>query len=295
MWERRPSRRGSPPRCPPAGPRTWRQASRCRGGGRARLAGRLDDEEETGVSRTPKSVTPSMPLKTAVPSDQRISAPAPVAITIGTTPRMKANEVIRIGRRRSRQASVVASKRFALLAQLPGELDDQDGVLASQPDQHHEPDLHEDVHGDMPQQDADQGAQQAHRHNQNHRQRQRPTLVQGRQGQKDEDHGQRKDVQRGVAGLDLHVGQVGPLGRHRRRQGRLPQPVNDADALAGAQRGNDDARHRGRRVQVIRVTMAGPPTSRMRTSVSSGTIWPWLLRTAAAGRRRCGSSPRPEG
>jgi hypothetical protein len=35
-----------------------------------------------------------MPLNTAVPSDRRISAPAPVAMTSGTTPRRKANEVI---------------------------------------------------------------------------------------------------------------------------------------------------------------------------------------------------------
>src|SRR4051812_26254567 len=59
----------------------------------------------------PKTVTPSMPLKTAVPSATRISAPAPAARTRGTTPRMKANEVIRIGRRRCFEASTVASKR----------------------------------------------------------------------------------------------------------------------------------------------------------------------------------------
>jgi hypothetical protein len=51
-----------------------------------------------------------MPLKTAAPSDRRISAPAPSAMTSGTTPRMKANDVIRIGRSRSRHASVVASR-----------------------------------------------------------------------------------------------------------------------------------------------------------------------------------------
>ena len=57
-----------------------------------------------------------MPLNTAVPSDRRISAPAPEASTSGTTPKMKANEVIRIGRSRSRDASSVASKtRLAFL------------------------------------------------------------------------------------------------------------------------------------------------------------------------------------
>src|SRR5438067_1115858 len=49
-----------------------------------------------------------MPLKTAVPSERRISAPAPCAITNGTTPRMKAKDVIRIGRSRSLHASTVA-------------------------------------------------------------------------------------------------------------------------------------------------------------------------------------------
>ena len=57
----------------------------------------------------PKAVTPIMPLKTAVPSERRISAPAPSASTSGTTPRMNAKAVMMIGRSRSRQASTVAS------------------------------------------------------------------------------------------------------------------------------------------------------------------------------------------
>ncbi len=76
----------------------------------------------------------------------RISAPAPRAIISGTTPRMKANEVITIGRSRSRQASSVASRaRLARLPFLLGELDDQNRVLAGQADQHDEADLREDV------------------------------------------------------------------------------------------------------------------------------------------------------
>ena len=94
----------------------------------------------------PNSVTPSMPLNTAVPSDRRISAPAPAATTSGTTPRMNANEVIRIGRSRSRDASSVASNRGRpSWCSLLGELDDQDRVLARQADQHDQADLHEDV------------------------------------------------------------------------------------------------------------------------------------------------------
>ncbi len=43
----------------------------------------------------------------------RISAPAPLAMTNGTTPAMNASEVIRIGRRRRRQASTTASSARA--------------------------------------------------------------------------------------------------------------------------------------------------------------------------------------
>ena len=67
-------------------------------------------KKNTGVRKMPNDVTPSMPLKTAVPRVRRISAPAPLARRSGTTPRMNAIEVITIGRSRSRQASRVASR-----------------------------------------------------------------------------------------------------------------------------------------------------------------------------------------
>ena len=59
---------------------------------------------------------------------------------------MKAKEVITIGRSRSLQAARAASRRDApACADVLGELDDQDRVLAGQADQHHEADLGEDV------------------------------------------------------------------------------------------------------------------------------------------------------
>ena len=67
--------------------------------------------KNTGVRKMPNSVTPNMPLNTASPSVRRISAPAPWAINSGTTPRMKASEVITIGRSRRWQASIAASRR----------------------------------------------------------------------------------------------------------------------------------------------------------------------------------------
>ena len=56
----------------------------------------------------PNSVTPSTLANTAVPSVRRISAPAPSDTMSGTTPRMKANDVMMIGRSRSLHAANVA-------------------------------------------------------------------------------------------------------------------------------------------------------------------------------------------
>ena len=52
-----------------------------------------------------------MPPMTLVPSACWLAPPAPVATTIGSTPQTKARPVIRIGRKRKLQASIVASTR----------------------------------------------------------------------------------------------------------------------------------------------------------------------------------------
>ena len=65
------------------------------------------------MKKIPNTVTPSIPENTAVPKACRISAPAPVPSTSGTTPRMKASDVIRIGRSRSFAASSTASAAVA--------------------------------------------------------------------------------------------------------------------------------------------------------------------------------------
>ena len=51
----------------------------------------------------------AIPKTTAVPNDIRLEAPAPVAKIRGITPNIKANEVIKIGRNRTRPASIDAS------------------------------------------------------------------------------------------------------------------------------------------------------------------------------------------
>ena len=81
-----------------------------------------------------------------MPIARRISLPAPLPTISGMTPAQKAIEVIRIGRSRRRQASIVASSvSLPCCFQVLGELDDQDRVLAGQPDQHHQRHLGEDV------------------------------------------------------------------------------------------------------------------------------------------------------
>src|SRR5439155_484262 len=51
----------------------------------------------------------SIPKNTPVPIECRLAAPAPLDVSNGATPSMKANDVIRIGRSRSRPASRAAS------------------------------------------------------------------------------------------------------------------------------------------------------------------------------------------
>ena len=59
---------------------------------------------------------------------------------------MKAIDVIRIGRNRSRLASIAASMRLAPAEfELAREFHDQDGILRRQADQHDQADLREDV------------------------------------------------------------------------------------------------------------------------------------------------------
>ena len=58
---------------------------------------------------------------------------------------MNAIDVIRIGRRRRRLASIAACTGCALPFKLARELDDQNGVLRRQTDQNDQADLREDV------------------------------------------------------------------------------------------------------------------------------------------------------
>src|SRR3954464_15639377 len=70
---------------------------------------RCTETKNTGTISRARITTATMPPITTVPSDCWLAPPAPWAIAIGSTPQMKARPVIRIGRKRRRQASMVAS------------------------------------------------------------------------------------------------------------------------------------------------------------------------------------------
>src|SRR5258708_32061617 len=65
--------------------------------------------KNTGTISSAKITTAIMPPITPVPRACWLAPPAPEAITIGSTPQTKARPVIRIGRKRRLQASIVAS------------------------------------------------------------------------------------------------------------------------------------------------------------------------------------------
>ena len=99
-----------------------------------------------------------------------------------------------------------------------GELDDQDGVLAGEPDEHDKADLGEDVVFHRAQPDTADRAEQTHRDDENDRERQRPAFVERREQKKDEQNAERENVNRAVAGELLLERYFGPFGREAGRQ-----------------------------------------------------------------------------
>ena len=101
----------------------------------------------TGTKNTASSVAAFIPPKTAVPSERREAALAPVATNSGTTPRMKAKDVIRIGRKRRRAACSAASRTdmcsFSRLSLANSTI--RMAFLAAETDQRHDADLRVNV------------------------------------------------------------------------------------------------------------------------------------------------------
>ncbi len=65
-----------------------------------------------GTKSVAMQVAASMPPMTAVPMAWRLLAPAPALTARGTQPRMKASEVITMGRKRRREACMAATSRL---------------------------------------------------------------------------------------------------------------------------------------------------------------------------------------
>src|SRR5215813_12148248 len=169
---------------------------------------------KAGVKSRPKPVTPSIPKSTAVPSDCRISAPAPVATTSGATPRMNENEVIRIGRRRVRAACTAASPEATPSSSFwRANSTIRIASLDGQADENNKADLCQDIDRHASYEQPCDRCEQAHRHDQDDRQRQLPVFVLRDQDQKHEESGCPEDENGGGATLSLLISKISPFKR----------------------------------------------------------------------------------
>src|SRR5712664_1229816 len=128
----------------------------------------------TGMNTKFSVVAAIIPPKTVVPTETRPARPAPCANTSGTTPKMNASEVIKMGRSRMRAASP---------AQLLRKFDDQNGVFAGKSDQHDKSNLAVHVILQSAQCLRAERAKNRDRHGQQHDKRKHVTLVLRRQRQ----------------------------------------------------------------------------------------------------------------
>ena len=182
--------------------------------------------------------------------------------------------------------------RLALLLALPGELDDQNRVLAREPGEHEEADLREHVVVAAGEPDAGDRREQRHRHDQDHAERQRPALVLRGEHDVDEQHAQREDEDHRVAREQLLIRELGPLEGHARRQ----LAAASTSAIACLRLARAEARRRtavdlGGRIAVVVHHLIGPVAARFTvTSDPSGTIAPCALRVSR--RRICSGCRR---
>src|SRR4029077_12044670 len=109
--------------------------------------------------------------------------------------------------------------------------DDQDRVLTSEPNEHNEPDLCEDVvlHGAQP--DTVDRTEQTHRNDQNDCERQRPALIKRGEQKKNEQNAKRENVNRAVARELLLQRYFSPFGREAGGQNFFSQTFNSGKRL----------------------------------------------------------------
>ena len=75
-----------------------------RHGRKLRRDRRAVQRKKSGTNNTARKVATSMPPTTPVPIEWRLAAPAPLLRASGRTPKMKASEVMMMGRKRRRAA-----------------------------------------------------------------------------------------------------------------------------------------------------------------------------------------------
>ena len=112
-----------------------------------------------------RNVVASIPPNTPVLMEFRLAAPAPVATTSGNTPRMKATDVMIIGRKR--RCAVFECRilqRLACGVNADLQTPRSGGVFGSQPDQRNQSNLEINVVGQSPNPDGQQRSQYSKGH-----------------------------------------------------------------------------------------------------------------------------------
>ena len=122
-------------------------------------------------------------------------------------------------------------RRLSGELELARELHDQDGVLRRKADQHDQPDLGEDVVVAAGEPHAGHRGEQAQRHDHDDRERQREAFIQRREHEEDQQDRERKHQQRGIAGKNLLIGQIGPF-EARNRSAAFPRRCASTAACA---------------------------------------------------------------
>jgi len=125
--------------------------------------------------------------------------------------------------------------RFAFVLLGLGELDDEDGVLARETDEHDEADLGEDVVVTSLDEDAEHGAEQAHGNDEDDGQRKGEAFVLGSEDEEGEQDAQGKHIDGGVAGDALLVGQFSPFEIHAGRHDLAENLLDGVFGLAGTE------------------------------------------------------------
>src|SRR6266513_6324530 len=118
------------------------------------------------------------------------------------------------------------------------EFDDQDRVLTSEPNEHNEPDLREDVVLHRAEPDTVDRTEETHGDDQNDCERQRPAFVKRREQEENEQNAKWENVNRAIACELLLERDLRPLGREAGGQNLFGETFNGGKrfATAGARR-----------------------------------------------------------